>query len=100
MPSYNHLHDVWIDRLLAHYALAFDDGEDAVATRQSHGFGRTAGPLNFYFIDLRCRAQSEMQSLIVLRSVARAADHILPLPQLAGRHISNRAGRISRTLLC
>src|SRR5207248_11222079 len=83
----------------AYYAFAFDDGEGVVAARQRHRLGCAARPFDFYLIDLRRCAQSKMQSLIVLRSVACAADRILSLPQLARRDINNRADGVSRTLL-
>src|SRR4029079_1130918 len=79
--------------------LALCNGNDLVNRGNVERFKTAVGPFDFELIDLRRRAQPEVQRHIILRTKNRATENILTLSHTPRRQIRNRANRIARALL-
>src|SRR5258708_27629783 len=58
---------------------AFDNSVDAVHRGQGDLLLRSAGPVDFHFVQSRCGSQTKMQTLIGTRGVTSAAEHVTAL---------------------
>src|SRR5262249_47373786 len=86
--------------LLTRDTFTLDNGDDRVHSRNIDRLDQSARPFHLQLVDPGGRSQSEVQSHIVLRSVASTADNIASLTDLAGSQIGYGSYRVSGTLAC